>query len=254
MDASSDRLTIMEKQLASLGIEVTRISAVNGNELSCEAIRKLIYPINHFESKVKFTRELTRGEIGCFLSHRRCWQRLVDSGEDFALIMEDDILLSHASSKFFNSISWLPAGIDVCQFSCLKQETTGRINPHRHKLADNFELVQPTYPPPLGTQCYLISSLAAKIALVTSTKLIAPVDNFLFSPWFDFCKIFPTWKISPTLCLENKTLISEIGDRTKRSVQKAPFLIRHGITRLVLERLVKRFEKSGIPHTFAFLP
>ncbi len=33
---------------------------------------------------------LSAGEVGCFLSHRACWQRIVDEGWDYALIVEDD--------------------------------------------------------------------------------------------------------------------------------------------------------------------
>ena len=34
---------------------------------------------------------LRPAEIGVFASHRACWQRLVDSGADYALIAEDDL-------------------------------------------------------------------------------------------------------------------------------------------------------------------
>ncbi|WP_367278723.1 glycosyltransferase family 25 protein [Malikia sp.] len=35
-------------------------------------------------------RRLTAGELGCFLSHLRCWQLLVERDLDCALILEDD--------------------------------------------------------------------------------------------------------------------------------------------------------------------
>ena len=37
---------------------------------------------------------LTRGQIGCFLSHRKAWQRVVDAGFPTALIAEDDCRLT----------------------------------------------------------------------------------------------------------------------------------------------------------------
>ncbi|MAI68498.1 MAG: glycosyl transferase family 25, partial [Rhizobiales bacterium TMED143] len=33
---------------------------------------------------------LSPGEVGCFLSHRACWQRIVDQDLPYALIVEDD--------------------------------------------------------------------------------------------------------------------------------------------------------------------
>jgi len=34
------------------------------------------------------------GEVGCLLSHRACWQTIIDRGWDGALIAEDDLVLS----------------------------------------------------------------------------------------------------------------------------------------------------------------
>lgn len=31
------------------------------------------------------------GEVGCFLSHRACWRKIAEGGDDFALIAEDDM-------------------------------------------------------------------------------------------------------------------------------------------------------------------
>ncbi len=36
---------------------------------------------------------LTPGEVGCFLSHRACWRRIVDEGLEYALIVEDDLAI-----------------------------------------------------------------------------------------------------------------------------------------------------------------
>ena len=34
---------------------------------------------------------LGAGEVGCFLSHRQCWQRIVEDTQDYAFIAEDDL-------------------------------------------------------------------------------------------------------------------------------------------------------------------
>jgi GR25 family glycosyltransferase involved in LPS biosynthesis len=36
---------------------------------------------------------MTPGAVGCFLSHRRCWEECVRSGEAL-LIFEDDVVLA----------------------------------------------------------------------------------------------------------------------------------------------------------------
>ena len=37
-------------------------------------------------------RDLTRGEVGCYLSHVKAWNLMIEQGLDKALICEDDII------------------------------------------------------------------------------------------------------------------------------------------------------------------
>lgn len=36
-------------------------------------------------------RQMTMGEIGCFLSHYRIWEKMIKKGQNEVLILEDDI-------------------------------------------------------------------------------------------------------------------------------------------------------------------
>jgi len=58
---------------------------------------------------------LTSGEKGCFLSHMRVMQRIVDSGAECAIIMEDDVQFSDDYiSKLDRALSELPTeGVDI---------------------------------------------------------------------------------------------------------------------------------------------
>lgn len=252
LNESKDRWLRVSGRLNELGLVFDRISAVNGKTLTDKEVEALTYPLNHFETKVRFTRNLTRGEVGCFLSHRKCWKALVESGEKFAIIMEDDIRISSLAARYMKNNEWLPSECDICQLSSLHEEIKGRVKEKKFKIGNGVEIVRPIFPTPLGTQCYIISVFAAKMALKMSKRLPCPVDNFLFSPWFDFSKIFPTWRLSPVLVVPDVQFDSVIGGRSRRSVQKAPFFIRHGLTRIVLNRNVKRFQRSGEPYTFEF--
>jgi glycosyl transferase family 25 len=69
-------------------LDIEFIDAVNGKELSENEIREF------FDEQLaykRYGRKLNRGEIGCTLSHYKCYQKLLDSSKDFALILEDDI-------------------------------------------------------------------------------------------------------------------------------------------------------------------
>lgn len=250
---SKERLSKINCRLAELGLNFERIEAINGKLLSQETKDLLTYPFNHFESKVRFTRELTDGEIGCFLSHRKCWERLLSSNENFALILEDDIEIADIAVKYMNNDSWIPPSVEICQLSCLEAKQKGRIN-NKIITIDNFlQLVEPIYPIPLGTQCYIISRKVAKKALSLSERLPCPVDNFLFSPWFYISNKHTIWRTTPTLVIPKQNILSTIGNRDKTSVKKAPFFIRHGLTRMIMDHKIKHKIKKGTPFTFRFI-
>lgn len=179
---------------------------------------------------------------------------LVESGEKNAIIMEDDVRISSFAALYMSNLDWLPEECDICQLSSQHEKIYGRVQEKKFKVGKGgFEIVQPVFPTPLGTMCYIISAFAAKMALRMSQRLPCPVDNFLFSPWFDFSKIFPTWRLSPVLVVPDDQFDSVVGGRSRKDVEKAPFFIRHGLTRIVLDRNVKRFQKSGESYTFIFV-
>ena len=253
LDSSVERYHSISTKLNALNIPFERIPAVDGRKLDEDHIKEITYPYNHFESRVRYTRELTKGEVGCFLSHKKCWETLLASDEQWALIMEDDILISHFATKYMLSTDWVPEGVQICQFSCLKSFQKGLIKPEKLVIDDFLTLVPPLYPSPLGTQCYMISRECAKAALSLSHKLQAPVDDFLFSPWFDLANKFTIWRTSPTLVVPDEDTGSCIGHRNKVSVKKAPFFIRHGLTRFLLNRKVKKYQANGIEFDFKFV-
>lgn len=251
LDKSTERLQNIKKQLDDLNISFERISAIKGREIDADIKNQVTYPINHFDTKFRFTRALTDGEIGCFLSHRECWKKLIASNEQFSLIMEDDIIISKKAKPYISSPNWIPTGVDICQLSCLEKKVTERIRNQILPIDQTIKLVSPLFPQPLGTQCYIISRKAAEVALSLSTKLPAPVDNFLFSLWFDMANQFTTWRTSPTLAIPETNIKSDIGGR-KNHIKKAPFLIRHGLRRFLMDMKIKKIQRSGIPFIFKF--
>lgn len=84
------------KQLADIiGLEVERFVGVDGDSLTTdylhdEGIRLIPEYENMFEK-----RPIRLGEIGCFLSHFKIWEHIVDYGLDEVLVLEDDVIFEH---------------------------------------------------------------------------------------------------------------------------------------------------------------
>lgn len=69
-------------------LDLEWVQAVYGKELSEEEIEQRFDRKKYQEA---YRRLLFPGEIGCTLSHYECYKRIVQSGEQVALILEDDI-------------------------------------------------------------------------------------------------------------------------------------------------------------------
>ena len=103
LNRSKERLQKIRARLNELNIGFERIEAFDGSNLSDDEYNSLTYPYNH-PCRVRFTRELTKGEVGCFISHRKCWQKLVNSNEDYAVILEDDLHISDEAKQFLENL------------------------------------------------------------------------------------------------------------------------------------------------------
>jgi glycosyl transferase family 25 len=88
LDRSADRLARMDMELSRLGLKFERVAAVDGKELTL--------PMREFDER-GYRRYHGRianvYEIGCYLSHVRCAERLLASSASHALVLEDDLHL-----------------------------------------------------------------------------------------------------------------------------------------------------------------
>ncbi|CAD7080575.1 unnamed protein product [Hermetia illucens] len=86
-----ERRIKMEKSFRELGLEVEHFPAVDGRDLSLDIIEKMgIRFLPGYEDPYHH-RQMTMGEIGCFLSHYKIWEKMVELEQKEVLILEDDI-------------------------------------------------------------------------------------------------------------------------------------------------------------------
>ena len=74
-------------------MDIEWVEAVNGRTLTEEQV-ELLFDRKKFSYRYEY--EPLPGEIGCTLSHRVCYRRLLCSDEEYALILEDDVLFQHS--------------------------------------------------------------------------------------------------------------------------------------------------------------
>ena len=91
LDRRPDRLQFVASQLNNLQLDFERISAIDGEKINIETLNDI--KINNNRHYIERSRLLSMGEIGCALSHRLIWKRMLEQNLDYALILEDDVTI-----------------------------------------------------------------------------------------------------------------------------------------------------------------
>lgn len=210
LDRRPDRWAPMQAALEAGGLEAARLPAVDGAD-PAEAAR-----LGRMQAKGP-TGWIGPGALACSASHERAWERLLASGADWALVLEDDVDIAPSAGLVLRDLvprlSDDPGLIkidlndaDRDPLLCGKPCLTGG---HGHELV-------PLYQMALGGAGYLIHRDAAARLLSRFGDCDVPVDHFLFYPLARRGGGNERFAIlSPTLVAQDKRLTSDI-DTQKR--------------------------------------
>lgn len=122
---------------------------------------------------------LTPAEIGVFQSHRKCWQKIVDEGLDYALIVEDDLRVDPPRLARALKMICDHATPDMYIRLPIKQrEKPARI------LAQEGDMMF-ILPRVVALQCVcqVVGQGAARRLLKATDQIDRPVDTFLQMHW-----------------------------------------------------------------------
>ena len=154
------------------------IDAVYGKSLSEEEIGK------HYAKKMatKYSgRGMSRGEIGCLLSHKHIYQTMIDEEIEQALILEDDCEFCDDIEEVFDHMDLFPNNWEVILLGHKSNfgydtETKASIWWKQH-ISTKYKLIRPSdigY----GTHGYLINNRGAKRLLGKLDQYYKPIDHY----------------------------------------------------------------------------
>lgn len=169
----------------SLGPEARIVPAVDGARLRRSARGQPSDP----RPFPPYPFSLRSAEEAAFLSHRACWQRLLDEGHEAALIVEDDIALG---SDFAGAVALAAANLTeraFVRFPLRRQERPRRVIAS----AGALQLYRPRVVG-LGMQAQIVTSGAARRLLATSRRFDRPVDAFLQLTWLHRADVLSVWR------------------------------------------------------------
>jgi len=142
LDKATKRLSHFKDQFQqcdlSRGRAPIRISAVDGRTVDLKGVvsvraHKEIQQAEATGFRQKHY-ELSRGAVGCYLSHIHAWQSLLKSDKHVAIIMEDDALLYPSLMEYLqHEVQTLPNDWDILLLGyeclqCQKDETLGPVH------------------------------------------------------------------------------------------------------------------------------
>jgi len=168
----------MEGLCNRYGLAFEFISAVCGDSLGQNKI-DVVY------SKSTTVKTIGRGlsfsEIGCLLSHKAIYQKVVDEELGVCLILEDDIEFGEDLLHVLGGINTLPSDWEVvllghhgggARLSNTKSCLWGRLN-----LSSSYELARPSELA-CGTYGYLINKRGASKLLAELELIALPIDHY----------------------------------------------------------------------------
>ena len=164
---------------------------------------------------------LTPAEIGVFQSHRRCWQRILDSGANYGLIAEDDLAVDPPR---------LAAALDLIAAHAtpemyIRLPVKARETPAQ-TLGGTGEM-RFILPRTIGLQCIcqVVGRGAAARLLAATRRIDRPVDTLLQMHW---ATGQPVHAILPN---GNREVAAELGGSTIQTRQRGAGKLAHEIKR-----------------------
>ena len=231
----SDRKLLLEKKLSGLDFHYEFLSINDKAELSEEGLKK-----NHDRQKTidSFGRDFTGGEIASTLNHLCAYRKFLDSGDSFALILEDDVTFD--ASKFASIIdAFLRRGATTAEAEVILFTPVNEyLKANTLEINNDYKLV--TVVETFGAQAYLINRLAAENALKTNEKSWILCDDWVRLRRHAKIKIS---SIFPPIAKSNPEIASNLDqdrNRTSRDQKTLKYILsnlRYKATKYLLRYL-----------------
>jgi len=178
-----ERRAKMEAQAKSLGVAFDFVEATDGKLLTNQDRAR----VDHSKRKRISPYPLSDNEVGCWLSHLRAMQTLINSGERMAAILEDDAALSPDFPRVLAAIEKRTAPFDVIDLHRLYKK--GEVFVRCHPLLPGFDLGRIGYMQMHATG-YVITRAGAQKFIAHAKSFAHAIDKDMHSYWVNGLDIY----------------------------------------------------------------
>jgi GR25 family glycosyltransferase involved in LPS biosynthesis len=181
LDSATKRLEHFKSEYTNSDMKtsVIRIAAINGRTINLHTI---VSPRAYTEitqaEKSGFRQrhyELSRGAVGCYVSHLTAWQNLLQSDSSYCFIFEDDALIYPHIWDYISTYIKLPCDWDILLlgYECIQCQKDVRL--HVHKVKKFF-----------GLHGYIINKNAVR--KIMKNPRIKPIRKQIDTVLSDMCR------------------------------------------------------------------
>lgn len=175
LESDLKRRDHIETEFRNFGVHGQRLNAVLWSSLS-EHEKKSYY--SRDLNSVQYHTDLVNGEKGCYASHLQAWKILIDSDEQYIVVLEDDVCLTREFEPALKALINLDIPWDMIKLIGRDHE---KIRSRRH-LISGIDVVEyarvPSY-----TAGYIINRAGAKKLLTSRQPFGRPIDIDLRFWW-----------------------------------------------------------------------
>jgi len=158
------------------GFSIERVEAIDAQDES-------VHPdLNKMPSKGPVG-NMSLSTRACTKSHMKAWETFLESGDQFAVFLEDDFIASKSTKDIIISLSKMSKPLDVVKLCTLPERKKKKILAKREvnvpEIGRSIYKVESLF---VGAFGYALSRRAAQRAHGLAESSSLPVDHFLFNP------------------------------------------------------------------------
>ncbi len=148
------------------------------------------------------------GALGCFLSHRAAWTRIVSCKDKWAFVVEDDAHLSSHSEVLFAGTNWIPENADIVKAETSREmtEVSASAIPARNQY--KLRRLKAAH---RNTAGYFVNRSTAERLLELTSQRCDPIDELLFNPKLGVSTALTVYQLDPAISVQDKDAPMPMG-------------------------------------------
>ena len=194
-----DRKKHVEEQLNKYTTKYTRFEAYDGKKLNLNYVDENIIHKDNLKDalsdKKTFGITITKGAIGCAMSHHSIWEKIANSNYEKVLIVEDDIEINDNIYNFNSIYNEVPKDWDILYIGSGQYKKDEKITNSISKLDHAF-----------GLFGYIINSRSARKLLNNTFPLKQQIDSSIYKS----NKNIKAYIVEPVMIIPRRDLKTDI--------------------------------------------